>query len=79
MITKDEAQNLLQDFLKIESITPDVADAFDFLERLFIKYNFEVQRVKFKSDDSFVEPKNVPKVSLLSLTMIKLSLSYKVP
>ena len=36
MITKDEAQNLLQDFLKIESITPDVGDAFDFLERLFI-------------------------------------------
>ena len=53
MITKDEAQNLLQDFLKIESITPDVGGAFDFLERLFIKYNFEVQRVKFKSDDLY--------------------------
>ena len=53
MIAKDEAQNLLQDFLKIESITPDVSNAFDFLEALFVKYNFEVHRVKFKSKGTY--------------------------
>ena len=53
MINRDEAQNLLQDFLKIESITPNVSEAFDFLERIFVKYNFQVHRLKFKSDETY--------------------------
>jgi succinyl-diaminopimelate desuccinylase len=53
MIDKNEAQNLLQDFLSIESITPNVKDAFDFLENIFKEHNFEIHRVKFKLDDSY--------------------------
>jgi len=53
MIDKNKAQNLLQDFLSIESITPNVKDAFDFLENIFKEHNFEIHRVKFKLDDSY--------------------------
>lgn len=52
MINQAEAQNILQDFLKIESVTPNVKKSFDFLEILFKKYNFEVHRVKFFSGDT---------------------------
>ncbi len=47
MINQVEAQNILQDFLRIESVTPNVKKSFDFLETLFKKYNFEIHRVKF--------------------------------
>ena len=53
MIDKNTAQKLLQDFLSIESITPNVKEAFDFLEDIFKRYNFEIHRVKFKLDDSY--------------------------
>ena len=52
MINQVEAQNILQDFLRIESVTPDVKKSFDFLEKLFRKYNFEIHRVKFGSPDT---------------------------
>jgi len=47
MINQVEAQNILQDFLRIESVTPNVKKSFDFLETLFKKYNFQIHRVKF--------------------------------
>ena len=47
MINQVEAQNILQDFLRIESVTPNVKKSFNFLETLFKKYNFEIHRVKF--------------------------------
>ncbi len=47
MINQVEAQNILLDFLRIESVTPNVKKSFDFLETLFKKYNFEIHRVKF--------------------------------
>ena len=47
MINQVEAQNILQDFLRIESVTPNVKKSFDFLEALFKKYNFQIHRVKF--------------------------------
>jgi len=47
MINQVEAKNILQDFLRIESVTPNVKKSFDFLETLFKKYNFETHRVKF--------------------------------
>ena len=52
MINQVEAQNILQDFLRIESVTPDAKKSFDFLEKLFKKYNFEIHRVKFGSADT---------------------------
>ena len=52
MINQVEAQNILQDFLRIESVTPDVKKSLDFLEKLFRKYNFEIHRVKFGSPDT---------------------------
>ena len=52
MINQVEAQNILQDFLRIKSVTPDVKKSFDFLEKLFKKYNFEIHRVKFGSADT---------------------------
>jgi succinyl-diaminopimelate desuccinylase len=52
MINQVEAQNILQDFLRIESVTPDAKKSFDFLEKLFKKYNFEIHRVKFGSVDT---------------------------
>ena len=52
MINQVEAQNILQDFLRIESVTPDAKKSFDFLEKLFRKYNFEIHRVKFGSADT---------------------------
>ena len=58
MINQVEAQNILQDFLRIESVTPDAKKSFDFLEKLFKKYNFEIHRVKFGSADS-VEVENM--------------------
>jgi|TARA_B110000444_G_C18849484_1_gene604430 succinyl-diaminopimelate desuccinylase len=53
MIDKNKAQNIFQEFLRIESITPNAKKAFDFLEDLFKKNNFEIHRVKFKLDDSY--------------------------
>ena len=47
MINQVEAQNILQDFLRIESVTPNIKKSFDFLETLFKKYNFQIHRVKF--------------------------------
>ena len=58
MINQVEAQNILQDFLRIESITPDAKKSFDFLEKLFKKYNFEIHRVKFGSADT-IEVENM--------------------
>ena len=58
MINQVEAQNILQDFLRIESVTPDVKKSFDFLEKLFKKYNFEIHRVKFGSADT-IEVENM--------------------
>ncbi len=52
MINQVEAQNILQDFLRIESVTPNVKKSFDFLETLFKKYNFEIHRVKFDSGNT---------------------------
>lgn len=58
MINQVEAQNILQDFLRIESVTPDAKKSFDFLEKLFKKYNFEIHRVKFGSADT-IEVENM--------------------
>ena len=58
MINQVEAQNILQDFLRIESVTPDAKKSFDFLEKLFKKYNFEIHRVKFGSPDT-IEVENM--------------------
>ena len=58
MINQVEAQNILQDFLRIESVTPDAKKSFDFLEKLFKKYNFEIHRVKFGSADA-IEVENM--------------------
>ena len=58
MINQVEAQNILQDFLRIESVTPDAKKSFDFLEKLLKKYNFEIHRVKFGSADT-IEVENM--------------------
>ena len=58
MINQVEAQKILQDFLRIESVTPDAKKSFDFLEKLFKKYNFEIHRVKFGSADT-IEVENM--------------------
>ena len=71
MINQVEAQNILQDFLRIESVTPDAKKSFDFLEKLFKKYNFEIHRVKFGSADT-IEVENMFAIIAVSYTHLTL-------
>tara|TARA_Y100000590_G_scaffold364139_1_gene422307 strand:+ start:62528 stop:63688 length:1161 start_codon:yes stop_codon:yes gene_type:complete len=53
MINRQQAIDLLQNFLKLKSVTPETINATDFIESFFKENHFTIHRLKFSSSDSY--------------------------